>query len=125
VVVSSRASAQGTTECCRLPLPCVLPSAVAREELGTETRRRLHPDDVEPPPAYMSFSLNTTGGVASRFVSQKDLDEAKATKDKEWTEAYARCVRLVFVGRGRPTPRPSEGIARSHWLTPSPPLPLA
>lgn len=40
----------------------------------------------------MSFSLNTTGGVGSRFVSQKDLDEAKATKDKDWADAYARCV---------------------------------
>ncbi|KAL7417423.1 N-terminal domain of NEFA-interacting nuclear protein NIP30-domain-containing protein [Mrakia frigida] len=36
------------------------------------------------------ISLQTTGGVSSRFVSETDLDKAKATKDQEWKAAYER-----------------------------------
>jgi hypothetical protein len=35
-------------------------------------------------------SLNTTGGVGSRFVSETDLDAAKKRKEEEWKAAYAR-----------------------------------
>lgn len=71
----------------RLARLCRLPPAVPNASSCTELARPTPTDR-----SSMSFSLNTTGGVASRFVSQKDLDEAKANKDKEWAEAYARCV---------------------------------
>ena len=73
-----------------------LPPAVPTTRACTEAAE---PD--EQPSRAMSFSLNTTGGVASRFVSQKDLDEAKANKDKEWAEAYARCVACSGSSSGR------------------------
>lgn len=36
------------------------------------------------------LSLQTTGGVSSRFVSANELDAAKAEKDKQWKAAYER-----------------------------------
>lgn len=32
----------------------------------------------------------STGVVGSRFVSQNDLDNAKARRDEQWKAAYAR-----------------------------------
>jgi hypothetical protein len=40
--------------------------------------------------AMSGLSLQTTGGVSSRFVSETDLDAAKATRDEEWKAAYER-----------------------------------
>ena len=43
-------------------------------------------DDVEPIPSMSS------GAVGSRFVSEKDVQAANETRDKQWKEAYARCA---------------------------------
>ena len=32
----------------------------------------------------------STGAVGSRFISQGDIDEAKARRDEQWKAAYAR-----------------------------------
>jgi hypothetical protein len=32
----------------------------------------------------------SSGSVGSRFVSQTDLDKAKAVRDEQWKAAYAR-----------------------------------
>lgn len=32
----------------------------------------------------------SSGSVGSRFVSQTDLDNAKAVRDEQWKAAYAR-----------------------------------
>jgi hypothetical protein len=32
----------------------------------------------------------SVGGVGSRFISQNDLEEAKARRDDQWKAAYAR-----------------------------------
>jgi hypothetical protein len=34
----------------------------------------------------------SVGGVGSRFISQNDLEEAKARRDDQWKAAYARCA---------------------------------
>ena len=34
----------------------------------------------------------SVAGVGSRFVSQNDLEEAKARRDEQWKAAYARCA---------------------------------
>lgn len=34
----------------------------------------------------------STGAVGSRFVSQNDVDTAKARRDEQWKAAYARYV---------------------------------
>lgn len=34
----------------------------------------------------------SSGAVGSRFVSEADLDSAKAKRDEQWKAAYARCV---------------------------------
>jgi hypothetical protein len=33
----------------------------------------------------------STGAVGSRFVSQSDVDSARARRDEQWKAAYARC----------------------------------
>ncbi|KAL7421221.1 hypothetical protein Q5752_004106 [Cryptotrichosporon argae] len=38
----------------------------------------------------MSKSAMAAGSIASRFISQDAVDEAKERRDKEWREAYAR-----------------------------------
>jgi len=58
------------------------------------------------------------GGVGSRFVSQNDLEEAKARRDEQWKAAYARCAaHKTYVTRGlnvpyrlgqEPPPQPVE-----------------
>jgi hypothetical protein len=37
------------------------------------------------------------GGVGSRFVSQNDLEEAKARRDEQWKAAYARCAASIVI----------------------------
>jgi hypothetical protein len=34
----------------------------------------------------------SSGSVGSRFVSQNELDDAKARRDEQWRQAYARCA---------------------------------
>ena len=34
----------------------------------------------------------SSGTVGSRFVSQEELDTAKARRDEQWKAAYARCA---------------------------------
>ncbi len=46
-------------------------------------------------------TLNTTGGVGSRFVSETDLDDAKRRKEEEWKAAYARWVADHEMHAGR------------------------
>ncbi|KAF8313819.1 hypothetical protein DL93DRAFT_2080697 [Clavulina sp. PMI_390] len=46
----------------------------------------------------------SSGSVGSRFVSQNELDEAKAVRDEQWKAAYAR------LGQ-EPPPRPQEDEA--------------
>jgi hypothetical protein len=36
----------------------------------------------------------STEGVGSRFVSQNEIDTAKARRDEQWKAAYARCGAL-------------------------------
>lgn len=46
-----------------------------------------------PLPSAMEEALVpslSSGSVGSRFVSQTDLDKAKATRDEQWKAAYAR-----------------------------------
>ncbi|KAF9511291.1 hypothetical protein BS47DRAFT_1299056 [Hydnum rufescens UP504] len=43
----------------------------------------------------------SSGSVGSRFVSQADIEKAKATRDEQWRAAYAR------LGQ-EPPPRPQE-----------------
>jgi hypothetical protein len=38
----------------------------------------------------------STGVVGSRFVSQNDLDNAKARRDEQWKAAYARFSNILF-----------------------------
>lgn len=38
----------------------------------------------------------STAGVGSRFVSQDELEDAKARRDEQWRAAYAR-YRAVFL----------------------------
>jgi hypothetical protein len=37
-------------------------------------------------------SLQTSGSVGSRFVTQDELDDAKKAKEEEWKAAYDRSV---------------------------------
>lgn len=37
-------------------------------------------------------SVSASGPVGSRFISQNDLEEAKARRDEQWKAAYARCA---------------------------------
>ena len=37
------------------------------------------------------------GTVGSRFVSQNDLDQAKARREEQWKAAYARFTSLPFL----------------------------
>lgn len=37
-------------------------------------------------------TLQTSGSVGSKFVSQEELDDAKRQKEEEWKAAYARSV---------------------------------
>ena len=37
-------------------------------------------------------SLQTSGSVGSRFVTQDELDDAKKAKEEEWKAAYERSV---------------------------------
>ncbi|CDZ98194.1 Uncharacterized conserved protein [Phaffia rhodozyma] len=53
------------------------------------------------------FSLNTTGGVASRFVSQTELDQVKANKDEEWIQFADQSSWAIRIGQ-EPPPRPQE-----------------
>ncbi|CAE6451394.1 unnamed protein product [Rhizoctonia solani] len=46
-------------------------------------------------------SLAATGSVASRFVTQSEIDSAKERRDEQWKAAYAR------LGQ-EPPPRPTE-----------------
>ncbi|CAE6416530.1 unnamed protein product [Rhizoctonia solani] len=46
-------------------------------------------------------SLSATGSVASRFVTQTEIDSAKERRDEQWKAAYAR------LGQ-EPPPRPTE-----------------
>jgi hypothetical protein len=36
----------------------------------------------------------SAGVVGSRFVSQSDIEAAKARRDEQWKAAYARCLKL-------------------------------
>lgn len=47
-----------------------------------------------PAPASMDDSIPSiqTAGVGSRFVSQNELEAAKARRDEQWKAAYARCL---------------------------------
>lgn len=38
----------------------------------------------------------STAGVGSRFVSQDELEAAKARRDEQWRAAYARCICLYM-----------------------------
>ncbi|TBU46117.1 NEFA-interacting nuclear protein NIP30 [Dichomitus squalens] len=44
-----------------------------------------------------------TGGVGSRFVTQDELEAAKARRDEQWKAAYAR------LGQ-EPPPQPAEDV---------------
>jgi len=55
--------------------------------------------DIEPAP----IPSLSSGSVGSRFVSQKDIDAANATRDAEWKAAYAR------LGQ-EPPPRPQPDV---------------
>jgi hypothetical protein len=37
----------------------------------------------------------STGVVGSRFVSQSDIEAARARRDEQWKAAYARFLRLL------------------------------
>jgi hypothetical protein len=39
-----------------------------------------------------SGSALASGSIASRFISQNAVDEANAIREKEWKDAYERCV---------------------------------
>lgn len=57
----------------------------------------------------------STGAVGSRFVSQNDVDTAKARRDEQWKAAYARyvttclCTNFFFYLKNSNT-----GSARNH-----------
>ncbi|KAG1833922.1 N-terminal domain of NEFA-interacting nuclear protein NIP30-domain-containing protein [Suillus variegatus] len=46
-------------------------------------------------------SVSASGPVGSRFISQNDLEEAKARRDEQWKAAYARLGQV-------PPPQPAE-----------------
>lgn len=51
--------------------------------------------EIEPAP----IPSLSSGSVGSRFVSQKDIEAANATRDEQWKAAYARLtspLRLLF-----------------------------
>jgi hypothetical protein len=40
----------------------------------------------------------STGAVGSRFVSQSDIESARARREEQWKAAYARFLRpFIFV----------------------------
>ena len=41
----------------------------------------------------------STGEVGSRFVSQSDIEAARARRDEQWKAAYARFLRLSLSQR--------------------------
>lgn len=43
-------------------------------------------------PAAATALAEAQAGMSSRFESQEVIDEAKAIREKEWKEAYARWV---------------------------------
>ena len=74
-----------------------------------------------------ALPLVAIGGVGSRFVSQNDLEEAKARRDEQWKAAYARCavfltsiIRHVKLKRARlgqaPPPQPVEDSSDGRSL---------
>jgi hypothetical protein len=57
------------------------------------------------PTAFLIYTITTimadealpsisTGAVGSRFVSQSDIEAARARRDEQWKAAYARFLRL-------------------------------
>jgi hypothetical protein len=45
---------------------------------------------MEPPAEPTVIPSISSGSVGSRFVTQGDLDTAKARRDEQWKAAYAR-----------------------------------
>lgn len=78
------------------PLTCPTPIALALPATPPTLRHRCHRlppldatgtmDDGEAIPSIQ------TSGVGSRFVSQSEIDTAKARRDEQWKAAYARYV---------------------------------
>ncbi|KAI0051727.1 hypothetical protein FA95DRAFT_1554258 [Auriscalpium vulgare] len=59
----------------------------------------------------------SSGAVGSRFVSQSDIDTAKARRDEQWKAAYARYISPPWPHQ--PTnSTPPLGLARNHPRSP-------
>ncbi|KAJ7070919.1 N-terminal domain of NEFA-interacting nuclear protein NIP30-domain-containing protein [Mycena amicta] len=57
-----------------------------------------------------SLSSAQPGGIGSRFVSQDELDTAKARRDEQWKAAYAR------IGIDPPAPQQQEDFSDGRSL---------
>ena len=59
----------------------------------------------------------SSGAVGSRFVSQSELDTAKARRDEQWKAAYARFVAEAPPTHTRPNLFCPAGSAKNHRLS--------
>lgn len=76
-------------------------------------------------------------GVASRFVSQTDIETARARREEQWKAAYARCaptiprdpvIQISFRLGQEPPPQPTEDAFDGRSLaevSPPPAIPYA
>jgi hypothetical protein len=65
----------------------------------------------------------STGAVGSRFVSQSDIEAARARRDEQWKAAYARFLRLLCSASLPSLPLPETSPLCSRLGQEPPPAP--